>query len=390
MSDLSKGEHPSQIEHPPQVEHPTQVEHPEVIPLDALCFSQSRPGVSATLKQQFTDFCVDEELGFEFSGSGEHLCLRLKKTDLSTTDVMRSIASCTGAPMRAIGYSGMKDRRAVTSQWFSLPLESAQEKSLASLESGQLEILETTRNSRKIKIGCHRANKFTIRLRDCKGSADEFESRLDQIRKNGVPNYFGPQRFGNGMSNVTQAMSLFDNALYSPDSKQTSRPDKSRQGRFKRGMLFSAARAYLFNQLISHRLENGSWSKYLPGDVLNLDSTSRFFSLEEGAEWDDILQQRLDSFDIHISGPLAGKIDTKDKYASKQQAADIEYAVLAQFPLLLAGLQHFDLMAARRTLRLIPKDLDWHWLETGTLELSFALSSGSFATSLIRELCVTD
>jgi tRNA(Glu) U13 pseudouridine synthase TruD len=129
--------------------------------------------------------------------------------------------------------------------------------------------------------------------------------------------------------------------------------------------------------------------------VLNLDGTNRSFALETGVEWDPVLQQRLEDFDIHITGPLPGENDPKDKYVSYGEAADIEEAVCKQFTTLLAGLRHFGLKTARRPLRFRPIDLKWEWLQSehtdgaSDLLLDFSLGKGGYATSLLRELCVT-
>jgi len=160
-------------------------------------------------------------------------------------------------------------------------------------------------------------------------------------------------------------------------------------------MLFSAARSYLFNQLLSRRLELGNWNAYTAGDVLNLAGTDRSFALATGVEWDWSLQQRLEDFDIHITGPLPGEVDPKDKYISSGEAADIEEAVCKQFKTLLAGLRHFGLKTARRPLRFRPIDLAWEWQKSeqkdgaSNLLLDFSLGKGAYATSLLRELCVT-
>jgi tRNA pseudouridine13 synthase len=211
-----------------------------------------------------------------------------------------------------------------------------------------------------------------------------------------VPNYFGSQRFGRDLSNIKQVQSWMGAALDAGsgsviDSSAASIPKQ----RFKRSMLFSAARSYLFNQLLSHRLERGNWNGYLHGDVLNLNGTNRSFALGAEVEWDSVLQQRLEDFDIHITGPLPGEVDPKDKYVSYGEAADIEEAVCKQFTTLLAGLRHFGLKTARRPLRFRPIELNWEWQQSEQIQgasnllLDFSLGKGAYATSLLRELCVT-
>lgn len=357
-----------------------------LIPLEELSYVAERPLHSALIKQRFEDFCVDEELGFALTGQGEHLCVQVRKTDLSTTDVVRRLSESTGADLHRIGYSGLKDKRGECTQWFSLQIPEHQAQALTGIEDRRLQILDTARNARKIKTGSHKSNRFKIRLRECNGPQSGFEQSLARIKRSGVPNYFGAQRFGNHMSNVTQVLELMQSE---PDADHARPSSRRRPGRFKRGMLYSAARAYLFNQLLSTRLRLGNWSSYLAGDVLNLDGTSRCFVLDDDQQWDQELEQRLQCFDIHITGALSGASDSKDKYISRRAAADIEEAVFKQFNLLVAGLKKFGLKASRRALRFVPDNLEWRWLAEHDLELNFSLPRGTYATSLLRELCNT-
>lgn len=354
--------------------------------MDDLAYLNGKPDLQAGLKQEFADFQVDEELGFRLEGKGEHLWLKVRKTDLTTTDVAKRLARACEVELKTVGYSGMKDRRGQCTQWFSVPVEREEEAKLVRAEDGLLEVLAAQRNSRKLKIGSHKSNLFRIRLRNCTGSADHFERRLLALKNVGVPNYFGAQRFGRNMSNMAQVEQLMTQALAPGANTQELR---GQMGKVKRGMLFSAARAYLFNQVLSMRLKNGSWNAFKPGDVLNLDGTARFFALRGDEEWSDELQQRLDKFDIHISGPLAGRKESKDRYASTGEAADMEEVVFKKFALLVEGLCRFDLVAARRSLRFLPINLTWHWSDAGDLYLEFRLPKGTYATALLRELCLT-
>lgn len=353
-----------------------------------LSYVSGEPKLEAVLKQGFSDFQVDEELGFELAGKGDHLWLNLRKTDLSTTDVARGLAERCGVQLKTIGYSGMKDRRGVCTQWFSLPLNVQDEAKLDNLEGDFVEILKTQRNTRKLKIGSHKSNRFKILLRNCVGPRSDFHKRLSSIKSLGVPNYFGSQRFGRNMSNMAQVEALMEKALKPEADVAVLR---GQMGRAKRGMLFSAARSYVFNQLLSQRIDNGTWNSYVAGDVLNLDGTSRFFVPQGTEVWDSELQRRLEEFDIHISGPLVGKKDSKDRYASSGEAADMEEVVLKEFELIVNGLAHFDVLAARRSLRFLPVDLHWNWADSDTSDLlvEFKLPRGTYATSLLREICLT-
>lgn len=373
--------------------------------LDTLAFSDEAPQLSAVLKQEFEDFRVDEEFGFAFTGEGEHLCLQVKKTDLSTAEVVRRISEVSGVRKSSIGYAGLKDRRGECSQWFSIQLPLAEESRLQGFENDSLQILQTQRNSRKIRIGSHKSNHFQIRLRNCVGAPGKFDACLKRMLSTGIPNYFAEQRFGRQMSNLFQAHQLLLRQLEQSAGAIQEAPGANK--RFKRGMLYSAVRSYLFNQLLSQRLKDKTWNQYLSGDVLNLSGTDRYFVLPEGGRWDQEMQQRLDSFDIHISGVLPGLIDVKDKYVSSGESADIEDAVFKQYDILLKGLRHCGLKASRRAFRLLPDKLEWQWLTeeddsnraaledsgiTGTgkdLLLEFSLPKGAYATSLLRELCNT-
>ena len=389
---------------------------------DSLLFANGEPSGQAILKHSCVDFIVDEELGFPLSGNGEHLCIRIQKTDITTAQLVRHLRELFKVDSSAIGYGGLKDRRAITSQWFSVQLpagEDSDEKLLASIENESLKVLENSRNSRKIKIGSHRANHFVIRLRDCTEdgqalqdlSTKVWETRLENISTQGVPNYFGPQRFGWDYSNLQQVWELMESALPGPSgaqqesggakqenaSAQQRGRRRGRQGRGRNnrnGMLFSAARSYLFNLQLSHRLELSNWAQYLQGDVLNLDGSNRCFLLDEGLMWDEEMQQRLDSFDIHITGLLPGTIESKERYVSSGKSADIEDAVCKEYPILLEGLKFFGLKASRRSFRFRPADLKWDWQDgdlngTRDLILEFTLPRGAYASSLLRELCHT-
>lgn len=352
--------------------------------LDSLSYVQGKPVTSAVLKQEFADFRVDEQLGFEPSGAGDHLFVHLRKTDLGTSDVARLLADSAGISQRDVGYSGMKDRRGECSQWFSLKLaqDSATETKLQRLESGNLRILDLQRNNRKLRIGSHRANQFTLLLRDCVGEPAEFERRLKGLASHGMPNYFGPQRFGRQMSNLQQVTELFQSA-----GREKGQSGKRSGGQRKRGMLYSAARSYLFNQILSRRIEQGCWDSYIAGDVLNLDGTDRFFAVSP-EDWDEVLEQRLEELDIHLTGLMPGLAKAQDKYATVGQTADIEDAVCQKYPLLLAGLKEHGVQAGRRALRCAIRDMQWSWPTKGQLRVQFSLPRGAYATSLLRELCV--
>ena len=328
----------------------------KIVDLTRLNYAHGVPESKVGFKQEVADFQVDEELGYDLTGAGEHLCLRVRKNDMSTMEVVRRIGDILQLRISDIGYAGLKDKRAYCTQWFSLPVSNEQAKAVKNIECDKLEIMDSKRNARKIKVGSHKSNHFRIRLRNSTEPLAVLEERLQSIATQGVPNYFGPQRFGRKMSNMVQVIPLMEQV--SSGNAVNTLPRK----RFKRSMLFSAARAYLFNQLLSRRVGDDTWNRYMPGEALNLNGTTRFFVLREDEEWNADYQQRLDRFDIHPSGPLFGIIAEKDRYTSKLEAANVETEIATQFESLVEGLKHYGLTAARRPLRFIPDTFTWQQL----------------------------
>jgi tRNA pseudouridine13 synthase len=337
-----------------------------------LAFAFGAPEHSAVFKREVDDFCVDEDLGFELSGSGEHLCVQIRKTGVATPQVVRALARAAGVREQDIGYAGLKDRQGVCVQWFSIYLPSERVPDFNGFTEAGMEILQTLRNSRKIRRGSHRGNLFRIRLREMSGGANDIAPdllvRLDAIAARGVPNYFGEQRFGTQNENVLMAARLFSGEL------------RMAKG-FKRGMLLSAARSCVFNEFLSRRVLAGNWDQYLDGDVMNLQGTESVFVPQEG---DTQLQARLDAMDIHPTGPLWGK----GVLRSGAAARDLEMVCVEQFRDLCTGLEAAGLEQSRRSLRLPVQGLQWTWLPEQNLELQFSLPPGAYATSVLRELLV--
>lgn len=349
---------------------------------DSLSFAWGVPDAEAVFKASVDDFEVDEILGWTCTGDGEHLCVLVRKTGMNTVDVARHLARCAHIPVNQVGFAGMKDRQGVCRQWFSLHLPGRSSPALDNLSQGNLVIEDIQRNSRKIRRGAHAANRFRIRLREVSDPGGSLETRLQRIASQGVPNYFGEQRFGRQENNIRQAMAWFE-GRYRP------------RGRQERGLLLSTARSVIFNAVLSRRVASGTWQRYLAGDVMNLSGTSSFFctasvsheapgghSSTSEQETDRVMSERLASGDIHPTGPLWGRGElqvTSDARTLEQSVAN-EFAVLAE------GLCREGASQARRSLRLLPEQL--HYARSpGELHLSFTLPSGAYATAVLRELC---
>jgi len=291
------------------------------------------PAGEALLRAVSADFQVDEDLGFAPEGAGEHLYLRVRKTDQNTRWVAGLLADAFGVDLATVGYGGLKDRRAVTTQWFSVALPGGTGvPSLPALNG--CEIIEAGRHPRKLRPGNHRANRFLIRLRQFEGDGAALAARLDEVGRVGVPNYFGEQRFGIDGGNLVEVERIL--AMRSPRFK-------GRRG----GLYLSAARSWVFNQVLAARVLDGSW-------------------LEAGAD-----------------GPLWGRGRT----LAAADMAEREAVVLAPWRAWCDALEHSGLRQERRPLRLLPGDYRWV-LEEGDPVLCFTLPPGCYATALLRELAL--
>lgn len=295
-----------------------------------------------------SDFLVTEELGFTPSGEGEHVYLEIEKDGDNTAWIARQIAALAGVETRDIGYCGLKDRHGITRQWFSVYLPKSPEPDWQALQTDTLRLLNCTRHRQKLRRGQHLCNRFAIWLRDVSADQAELNRRLQLIAQQGVPNYFGPQRFGIDNGNLALAQRLLVEQV-----KIKNRP--------KRTMALSAARSFLFNQVLAERVQQNCWQRLMPG--------------ETGLE---VMDQLLPS------GPLWGRGRPQVTGAAQK----LEEQVLANWQHWCEPLEFTGLKQDRRALVSKVQQLSWHW-EGRDLQLKFALGVGCYATSVIAELVAT-
>lgn len=308
-------------------------------------FAYGEPQITADFRTQAEDFWVDEILGFDLAGEGEHLCLHIEKRGENTAWVAKELAKLCGVKQMDVGYAGRKDRHAVTRQWFSIYLPEAKlagrNLDWSALQSEDtdtyIKILAQTRHNQKLRPGVLKGNRFKITLRNL--SEPISEQRLSEIKEQGVPNYFGEQRFGREGNNLREVERLFQGKFRLRDKK-------------KRGLLFSSARSYLFNQVLAARVAQKNWLNVLEGEPEALPTA-----------------------------PLWGR----GRLASSGPLADLEASVLENFRCFRDGLEHSGMSQERRACQLIPKN--FHWQQDDGLVVEFELESGAFATSLLREIC---
>lgn len=320
---------------------------------------------TALLKAVAEDFQVDEVLDIPLAGEGEHLWLWVEKRELNTEDAAKRIARAAGVPLRMISYAGLKDRQALTRQWFSLHLPGKVDPDLSAAVDASLCILKQVRHTRKLQRGAHAANGFTLRLTQLQADHGALDARLTQIAAQGIPNYYGLQRFGFEGGNLAHARHF---------AEGKSLPEK----RNVRSRVLSAARSYLFNRVLAERVAAGTWNQALPGDLLAFTDSRSFFPAGE-AECSD---PRLAILDLHPTGPLWGAGDS----AAGGVAQALEQQVAEQEQLLVDWLAEAGMTHERRILRLPIGGLTWHYPEPDILQLQFVLPAGCFATVLVREL----
>ncbi|ELY6299172.1 tRNA pseudouridine(13) synthase TruD [Cronobacter sakazakii] len=333
---------------------------------NTLRWLHGQPQGQGRLKASPSDFQVVEDLGFAPDGDGEHLLVRIRKTGCNTRAVADALAKFLGIAAREVSFAGQKDKYAVTEQWLCARLPGKEMPAMRAFTLEGCEVLEFARHRRKLRLGALKGNRFSLVLRDIT-HRDEIEQRLGLIGEKGVPNYFGPQRFGRGGSNIYQAKRW----------TQTGQPPRERN---KRGFALSAARSLMFNTLVSERLQRFGVNQVMDGDALQLAGRGSWF-VATPEELTD-LQARVDNGELLITAALPGTGD----WGTQRAALAFEQTTLADETELLTLLTREKVEAARRAMLLFPRELRWQWQDDATLEVSFWLPAGSFATSVIREL----
>ena len=314
------------------------------------------------LKREPEDFKVIETLSFEPSGEGDHVYLYIQKTSCNTDWVAEQLVKLAGLKQVDSGYAGMKDRHAVTQQWFSLHMPNQAEPDWNELPE-EVQVLKKTRHNKKLRTGAIEKNTFELVIRDVAGDMAEIDHRLSVIKDQGFPNYFGPQRFGNQGANVHKLAGM---------AKGRRRVSKT-----QRSMYISSGRSYLFNQILKERVKQDNWNKAIAGDVMALQGSRSLFVPEV---IDETIFERILAHDIHPAAMLWGRGDIK----TSSEARVIENAVIESYPNIISALDKAGVEIAYRAMRISVPDLSWK-TQDDQLTLSFSLASGSYATSLLSE-----
>ncbi len=356
--------------------------------------TSGKPIIAADFKSSPEDFIVREQLDIPFDGQGEHAYLQVRKCGLNTHDILATLESVFKVKSVDVGVSGLKDKNAITDQWFSVrtnrTLNELGLPTVASLggdadsavAEGEFVVLNYHRHSRKLRRGAHSANEFVITLKnvvaldnklDSHSLPAAIETRLLKLQHNGFANYFGPQRFGIGGQNLIKAERYFANS-------------RKKISRRQRGLLLSAARSHLFNNVCEARVRSGTWNTPLLGEPMQLHSTNSYFLNEVDLNSTTIndVHQRCARLDIHPSGPLWGEGDPLSLHDCKE----FEDNILGCDASFTAGLAKAGLKQQRRALRACTERLQWHWPESNMVTIQLELLKGVYATSFLSEFMI--
>ena len=396
------------------------------------------PGIGGVIKQLSADFVVSEVPLYPPSGEGTHVYIRIEKQGITTDQAVHRLARALGRQRRDVGYAGLKDAHAITRQ--TLSIEHVDPNAVAELGIDGLRVLAISRHNNKLRLGHLAVNRFAIRIRDIDiddTTVKRTAAILAVLEQRGVPNYFGPQRFGSRGTNaavglaalrgdfeaavklilneldagedtaIAEAQSLAMRGEYAESNQRWPHWCKTQQrichslargGDAKRAWMtvdhsmrrlyISAAQSFIFNRVLARRIANVD--QVMTGDVAMLHRNGACFAIEDEA----IEQPRADQFEISATGPIIGRRMTQPN----GQPAEIERDALTDLRLTEAIKENgeinyrdkFKIDGSRRPLRVPLTNVEY---TSGTdqvgayLELRFTLPPGSYATTVVREVC---
>ena len=321
------------------------------------------PGIGGRIKDRPEDFVVEEIPLYDFSDRGNFAFLLLEKANLSTLDLVALIRKHLDLRDEEVGLAGWKDKRALTRQWVSVPRDKVTERRLEQLAGEGVQTVEQRRHSHKLRTGHLLGNRFSILIRHVDSEAENrAQAIIQQLQTLGLPNFYGPQRFGASGNNPEKGLAL----LLGQYRLRSVR---------KRKLLVSSYSSLLFNFTLKERMEQDLFTKLLPGDIAKKHDTGGIFLVSDPEKE----QPRADRLEISATGPIWGK---KMKRAGDAAAALEEKILSSQ------GLTP-DVFSkqpgSRRSLRIALKEVNLSQ-ENEDLRLEFFLPKGSYATLLLDEI----
>jgi tRNA pseudouridine13 synthase len=333
------------------------------------------PGIGGRIKHNPEDFEVVEIPAYEPAGSGSFLFLWVEKHDMGAEYFQRQLARRLDLAPGEVGMAGLKDRRAVTRQWVSVP-EIALDK-LNRIEVEGIRLLQVSRHGNKLRTGHLCGNRFRILVRDVDAEASQrLPPLLEQLRREGLPNFYGPQRFGRDGETFQLGLALLRGETPPPP---TSGRRQNLRSPFLRKLALSAAQSALFNHYLSRRLSDSLLRRVLDGDVMAKWPFGGMFVAAAVARE----QERFDRRETVSAGPIFGR----KTFPAAGEAATREARALADFGLNPSAFGGFGkLLQGTRRHNLIYFDDLTAAEEPEGIRLSFTLPAGSYATVLLREV----
>jgi len=399
--------------------------------LDLPYLTTALPGIGGRIRQQPADFRVDELPLYEPSGQGTHVYFRLRKVGIPTPAAVARLADYMGVKPPEIGVAGLKDAQAVTTQMMSL--EHADEQKLGAYRDRQMEVVETSRHSNKLRPGHLAGNRFTIRIRGLgRGQLQAAQAILDALIRRGVPNYFGPQRFGARKDTADLGRALVRNDLDEFVAMLLGRPNEDdppdckaardtfdtgyynralqrwprhyfnerralsaykRSGKAKaalaaidkrmKRLYVSAFQSAIFNAVLIRRID--TLDRVEEGDLAKKTDTGGVFLVEDVA----VDQPRAERFEISPTGPIVGYRSD----LAQGQPGTIEREAMAEYDICQEAFRRIGTLKSKGTRRALRFRLTEAGLAPGHdehgdyyLELGFVAPSGCYATVVLREI----
>ena len=325
------------------------------------------------IRTTIEDFQVDEIPSYQPSGSGEHAWLWIEKRGLSSPDLVHRIAKHLGVPSKDIGLAGQKDRHAVTRQFVTIPKRYAAH--AEKLDSTEVSVLMVTAHQNKLRTGHLKGNRFRLVLRHPTGTFTEADAvqigeRLVRLTTSGLPNYFGPQRFGHDGNTLADGLRALKGRL--PN-------DHWPENHFRtlRRLALSAVQSAVFNLVLSERVTAGTFAVARPGDVVIRREGIKPYLLPDGA----------DGAGVVPAGPMPGP----EMLAAVGEIAAMEQSALERIGLTSKDFERFSKLTSgvRRKMVEFPVDVAASRTSDGGIEVSFSLSAGTYATVVLQNLATT-
>ncbi len=329
------------------------------------------PGIGGSIKQVPEHFIVDEVPLYDAEGSGPHVYINLTRAGWTTRDVAIQLGRCFDVPVRDIGYAGLKDRQALVTQTFSVPGIDPQTAAARLTDRLPFQVNWVRAHRNKLRPGHLLGNRFTIFVADPVAEAvPRAEAIARALLDHGLPNYYGPQRFGRTGDNAVQGYQLLMG--HGPSQRLGRSPSQ----RWLRDLLVSAFQAAVFNLYLVRRLEAGLFFSLLQGDVAKKHATGGLFIVEDAVRE----QARFVAREISHTGPMVGS----KMMAAMGPAGELEAGVLNEVGVPAATYKKAGVMGSRRLGRLLVADLSINAAQPG-LWLRFQLPKGAYATNVLRE-----